>query len=212
MRGLPALALMWPAAALAQGAVITFTFDNPALQPAHYVITVPEQGPGRFTSGPGSATESTPGASDSEALSRQVALPDPQKARLFALARRNKLFAADCANTHGNLAFTGNKTLAYRGPEGAGTCTFNYAKDAKVGQAADELIAVATTLDEGRKLEVLLAHDKLGLNAEVDILAGEQASGRAAALANIAPVLQRIAADPDVLNHTRSSAEALLKH
>ncbi len=192
-----AAACLWPAAAWAQGAVVTFTFDNPALQPPHYVITVPEQGPGRYE-----------GAADSRALT----IPDAQKARLFALARKNKLFATPCANSHGNLAFTGNKTFAFQGPEGGGSCTFNYAKDAKLGQAADELIAVATTLEEGRKLEVLLAHDKLGLNAEVDILSEEQSSGRALALGNIAPVLQRIAADPDVLNHTRSSVEALLKH
>ena len=50
------------------------------------------------------------------------------------------------------------------------------------------------------------------MNAEVDILAEEQGSGRALGLGNIAPVLQAIAADPDVLNHTRTSVEALLKH
>ncbi len=201
--------LLWPSLALAQNAAITFTFDNPALQPAHYVMTIPEKGAGHFTSEPGSAP--VQGGAQPEPQDREITFPEEQRVKLFTLARKNKLFAVECGNQHGNLAFTGNKTLAYKGPEGTGACTFNYARDQKIGQAADALIAVASTLEEGRKLEVLLAHDKLGLNDEVDILAGEQASGRALALGNIAPVLRAIVADPDVLNHTRTRVEALLK-
>ena len=201
------LALLLPAAGHAQ-ATLTFTFDNPALQPAKYTFVVREDGTGRYQSTPGSAP--VEGALQPEPLDRPITLPDPMRTRLFALARKNHLFATGCDYGNTKIAFTGKKTFAYAGPEGTGSCTFNYARNQQVGQGADDLIAVATTLEEGRKLQLLLQHDKLGLNAEMEILSDEQASGRAQALANIAPVLRAIAADPDVLNHTRTRAEALL--
>ncbi len=145
-------------------------------------------------------------------MDRDIAITGPLRAQLFAAAHKNKLFAIPCDSGRKNLAFTGNKTLRYTGPEGQGSCTFNYAKSQQITELSDSLIAVATTLEEGSKLELLLLHDKLGLNAEIDVLMDEQAGGRALELGNIAPVLQAIAADPDVLNHTRSSARALLAH
>ncbi len=207
MKILCAFLLTLPAAAFGQ--TITFTFDNPQLQPAHYVMTIPEQGPARFLSTPGAAA--VQGALQPEPQNRDFALPDPQKTALFALARKHKLFGEECENKHGRLAFTGTKTLAYSGPDGTGSCSFNYAKDGKISQAADDLIAVANTLEEGRKLQVLLEHDKLGLNQEIDVLLDEKMSGRALALVNIAPVPQAIVNDADVLNHTRTRAQALLQ-
>ncbi len=200
------LGLLWPTGGTP--AAITFTFENPALEPASYPLTVAEDGTGRYRSTPGRAP--VEGSLQSEAQDRAVTLPDPLRAQLFALARKNHLFATACDSANSKIAFTGKKVLAYAGPEGTGNCTFNYARNQQVGQAAENLIAVAMTLEAGRRLQLLLQHDKLGLNAEMDTLSEEQASGRAQALENIAPVLKAIAADPDVLNHTRARAEALL--
>ncbi len=210
MNRLLALALLAPVPVLAQvpQSTVTFTFDNPALQPAHYTLVIHQDGTGRYQSTPGSAA--VEGPLQPEPQDRAITVPDPLRTQLFALARKNRLFAAKCDSGQKNIAFTGNKTLAYAGPDGSGSCTFNYAKNGQIGQLADNLIAVATTLEEGRRLQLLLDHDKLGLNAEVETLAGEQASGRAQALGNIVPVLRAIAADPDVLNHTRARVETLL--
>ncbi len=207
MKPLLLLALAWPASAPAQ-ATLTFTFENPALQPAQYTLAIHEDGTGTYRSTPGAAP--VEGPLQPEPLDRPITIPDPLRTRLFALARKNHLFAAPCDYGNSKVAFTGHKTLAYTGPEGTGSCTFNYARSQQIGQAAEDLIAVANTLEEGRRLQLLLQHDKLGLNAEMDTLADEQSSGRAQALGNIAPLLRAIAADPEVLNHTRSRAEALL--
>ncbi len=76
--------------------------------------------------------------------------------------------------------------------------------------ASGSLIAVANTLEEGRKLELLLAHDKLGLDAEMETLITEQADGRAQDFQNIAPILQAIAGNEEVLHRTRAWAQQLL--
>ncbi len=186
--------------AFAQTATVTFTFDNPALVPPHYSITMHEDG---------SAEYSQPATGGTAPLTRPMTVNDPIRKQVFAMARKNH-FTKPC-DMKQKTAFTGTKTLAYAGPDGAGSCTFNYSGDGQIEAAAGQLIAVANTLDEGRKLESLLVHDKLGLDAEMEILAGEQADDRALDLENIAPVLRAISSDEEVLNRPRMRAEALLK-
>lgn len=186
--------------AFAQTATVTFTFDNPALVPPHYSIAMHEDG---------SAEYSQPATGGTAPLTRPMTVSDPIRKQVFALARKNH-FTKPC-DMKQKTAFTGTKTLVYAGPDGAGSCTFNYSGDGQIEAAAGQLIAVANTLDEGRKLESLLAHDKLGLDAEMGILADEQADGRALDLENIAPVLRAISGDEEVLNRPRMRAEALLK-
>ncbi len=189
-------------------ATVTFAFSNPALQPARYSLVIREDGTGHYHSEPGSAPVQD--GSVAQPFDRDITLGGPIRAQLFALARKDHFFARECDSKRSNLAFTGTKTLTYAGPEGAGSCSFNHGREAQLDQAANSLIAVATTLEEGRKLALLLQHDRLGLDAEVELLAGEEAGGRALALENIAPVLHAIANSDEVMHHTRSRAEALL--
>ena len=196
-------------------ATVSFQFDNPALQPARYSLVMAEDGAGRYRSeGGGASSAAAPdeaaSAAAAQPLDRAITLAEPLRKQWFAAARKNRLFAVECDTKRDKIAFTGNKTLSYTGPEGAGSCTFNYARDPRLQQLADSLIAVANTLEEGRKLELLLSHDKLGLDAEVELLGAEQADGRALELENIAPVLHAIAGNVEVLHRTRSRAEALL--
>ncbi len=201
LRYLPLLlSLLLCTGAFAQTATVTFTFDNPALVPPHYGIAVHEDG---------SAEYSQPAMEGVPPLTRPMTVNDGIRKQVFAVARKNH-FTKPC-DMKQKTAFTGTKTLAYAGPDGAGSCTFNYSGDGQIEATAGQLIAVANTLDEGRKLESLLAHDKLGLDAEMETLAGEQADGRALDLENIAPVLRAISSDEEVLNRPRMRAQALLK-
>jgi len=192
--------LLLCAGAFAQTATVTFTFDNPALVPPHYSITMHEDG---------SAEYSQPATEGAAALTRPMMVSEEIRKQVFATARKNH-FTKPC-DMKQKTAFTGNKTLSYAGPDGSGSCTFNYSGDGRIEEVAGQLIATANTLDEGRKLESLLAHDKLGLDAEMEILAGEHADGRALELENIAPVLRAISGDEEVLNRPRMRADALLK-
>ncbi len=199
----------------ARPATVSFQFENPALQPARYSLVVAEDGAGRYRSeaAAGSAVAPAAGSVTTGAprpLDRAITLSDPLRGQLFAEARRDHLFAAPCDAKRDKVAFTGNKTLRYSGPEGEGSCTFNYTRDARIEQLADSLISVANTVEEGQKLELLLAHDKLGLDAAMEQLAAEQADGRVLELQNIAPVLHAIAGNEEVLHRTRGRAEALL--
>ncbi len=189
---------------------ITFTYDNPGLQPPHYVEMIHEDGTGTFESTVGNNAAPTDRAAP-RSLARPIKVADPLLHQLFQSAQRNHFFATPCSLKHSNLAFTGNKTFAYAGPDGQGSCTFNYAKDQQLQALAGRLIAIATTLAEGANLELLLSHDKLGLEAAMTRLTSEQEEGLVGELENIAPILQAIANDGEVLHHTQAQATALLK-
>ena len=190
----------------APGATVTFEFANPALQPPRYSLEMHEDGTAHYHAEEGSAM---PPAE----VDRDLRLDDGLRARLGTAARRSKWFAVPCESKHGaKVAFTGHKTFSYAGPAGQGSCTFNYAQDPQLEQLSNDLIAVAATLEEGRRLETLLQHDRLGLEAEVDSLAAQSAGGRALDLGNIAPVLRAIADSDEVMTHTRTRAAALLPH
>jgi hypothetical protein len=190
---------------------IVFTFEHPQLQPAHYTITIDETGAGRFTSQPGAVSDASDGVFPTP-VDRPILLDDSLRADLFRYARGHSFFATHCASAQTNLAFTGNKTLAYTGPDGSGSCTFVWAGDPALQRITDQLSAVAFTLEEGRRLDVEVRHDRLGLDAELQTLQDAVKDRRASDLPNIADELQAIAQDQQVMDRARKRALTLLAH
>jgi hypothetical protein len=187
---------------------IVFTFDHPQLQPARYTITIDETGAGRFTSQPGPA-DATDGVYPTP-QDRPILLDDSLRADLFTYARSHSFFAIHCAAAQTNLAFTGNKTLAYTGPDGNGSCSFVWAGDPALERIADRLGAVAFTIEEGRRLDVEVHHDRLGLDAELATLQDAVKDHRASDLPNIADQLRTIAGNQQVMDRARKRALTLL--
>jgi hypothetical protein len=204
----PVLALAQTAPTLG-AAHIVFTFEHPQLQPSQYTITIDETGAGRFASKPGPVSDPTDGVFPT-ALDRSILLDDKLRAELFAYARSHSFFATRCTTTKTSLAFTGNKTLAYTGPDGSGSCTFVWAEDPTLQRLTDQLGSVAFTLEEGRRLDLEVRHDRLGLDAELANLQDAVKDNRASDLPNIADQLHTIADDQQVMDRARKRAQALL--
>ena len=72
--------------------------------------------------------------------------------------------------------------------------------------------AVAQTILEGARLEVLLQHDRLGLDEEMEFLTEEFQDGRAQEVDAIRDILERLAGDDQVLDRVRKRAQNLLAH
>lgn len=188
---------------------IVFTFEHPQLQPSKYTITVDETGAGRFTSQPGPASSDSDDAVFPSPVDRPILLDDSLRASLFHYARAHSFFATRCASTQA-LAFTGNKTLSYSGPDGSGSCAFVWAADPTLQSISDQLNAVAFTIEEGRRLDLEVRHDRLGLDAELEALEDAVKDRRADDLPNIADQLHTIADDQQVMDRARKRALALL--
>ncbi len=91
-----------------------------------------------------------------------------------------------------------------------GSCEFNYSKDSDIQALGDSLIAVATTIIEGARLETLLQHDPLGLDKEIQNVQEAAGDGRAQQICSIREILERLSDDPAVMERVRRKAKALL--
>ena len=115
-----------------------------------------------------------------------------------------------CESKAKNIADTGAKTFTYAGPDGEGSCTYNYTENKPVSALTDTLYAIAYTLDEGRHLEEKHRFDRLGLDQEMRQLDDAIKAGRALEVQNIEPALTAIANDPQVLERVRNRSLAIL--
>ena len=71
-------------------------------------------------------------------------------------------------------------------------------------------MAVATAILEGARLEVLLQHDRLGLDRETEYLVEAAGDGRVQQIGTIRGILERLAEDPEVMERVRKRARVLL--
>ncbi len=207
---LAALCAVCAADAQQASATITFDFENPRLQPASYTFVVRQDGFGTFHSEPGLAETTSAEGIRPQPVSKQIHLHNPLLANLFSAAASHKYFAVECEMAKNHVAFTGKKTFAYAGPAGQGSCTFNYSKDQKLNQLADQMLAAAFTIEEGRRLAVEHNHNRLSLDAELESLEEAVHNHQAIEVGNIAPELESIAGDPEVLDRARTRARRLL--
>jgi hypothetical protein len=190
-------------------AQIRFTYENPKLQPPKYVVTVGEDGSGHFSSEAGVPADGQ--TMSSEPQDRPIHISKSLREAMFATARKNKLFAITCDDGGKNIAFQGNKTLQYEGPEGKGSCVYNWSKNAQIDKLTDQFEAIAATLDAGGKLQREYEHGRLSLDPEIEVLDQMVHDGRAIELENIAPILQTLAGDEAVLQRVQRRAQTLLQ-
>ena len=184
-------------------------FSNPAQSPARWTLTLHPDGTGHFRSNPDKPEAGNQGIA-TPTVDRDIRLTADYTKHVFVVAHSQKWFDEPC-ESHVKVAFQGWKTLSYTGPEGQGSCTFNFSKDHEIEQLGDSLVAVAETILEGARLEVLLDHDRLGLDAEMEFLTEAASDGRAQQICAIRGILQRLVEDDSVLDRVRKRARMLLE-
>jgi hypothetical protein len=191
-------------------AAVTVEFNHPGLSPSQWELTIHPDGSAHFHSQAGHhAPVGAPPQADLPAIDRDVRLSSDFAQRAFQTAGRHNWFNQDC-DSHMKVAFQGSKKLSYSGPEGHGSCTFNYSKDTDLQELGDALLAVAETILEGEKLQMLLLHDRLGLDREIEILSQAVEGGQAQQVCAIREILERLAGDDQVLERVRKQARGLL--
>jgi hypothetical protein len=188
---------------------VVVEFTNPSLSPPHWTLTIHPDGSGHFQSQMGTPPAGGLQEIDAPDVSRDVRLSADYAAHVFEVAQRSRWFNTDC-ESHLKVAFQGWKKLSYAGPQGSGSCTFNYSKDKDIQAMGDSLVAVADTILEGARLETLLQHDRLGLDKETEYLVDAAQNGRAQQLGAISDILTRLAADDTVMERVRKRARLLL--
>ena len=192
------------------GPLFRVDFSNPGLTPSQWTLEFHPDGTGHFHSEHGK----TPPSQDvrlieAPNIDRDVQVSAKFAEHAFQVAHHHKLFQSGC-ESHLKVAFQGMKKLSYTGPEGEGSCEFNYSKDVEIQSLGDSLVAVATTIIEGARLETLLQHDPLGLDQEIQNVQEAAGDGRAQQICSIRDILERLSEDPAVMERVRKRAKALL--
>jgi hypothetical protein len=205
------LILLFPSAAFSgeEKALFEAEFTNAKLTPSHWQMKLNPDGSGQFD-----AEGGEPSPQDTQQIlagdvHRTIQLSPEFTEQVFATARHRKLFAFPC-ESHMKVAFQGIKRLSYSGPEGSGSCEFNYSKDKEIQTLGDSLMAVSTTVIYGARLEKLLQHDRLGLDHEMENLVAAAHDRNAIELCAIRDTLTRIASDEQVMDRARRKARLLL--
>jgi hypothetical protein len=190
--------------------VVQVDYANPGLSPSQWTLILHPDGTGHFRSQMGKPAADGQQGIDTPALDRDVQVSPDFARRAFDAAERHNWFNQAC-ESHLKVAFQGWKTFTYTGSQGHGSCTFNYSKDKEMQDLGESMEGVAETVLEGARLEVLLLHDRLGLDAEMEFLTDAAEDGRAIEIGAIRDILERLAQDDEVLERVRKRARALLE-
>jgi hypothetical protein len=192
------------------GPVFRVDFANPGLTPSKWSIEMHPDGTAHFHSEPGEKTAAQLHAIEPGALDRDIRLSREFAERAFETAHRHRFFNEAC-ESHLKVAFQGSKTFSYAGADGTGSCEFNYSKSKDIQALGDSLVAVASTVVEGARLELLLQHDPLGLDQEMRFMKEASVDGRLQQMGAIQPILTKLAEDEDVMERVRRDARQLLQ-
>jgi len=196
------------------GATITYQFERtaPGVSVPRYTVVLHEDGSGTYH-----AEEVERRSADSalqqvstKIIDRPMAVSVEMTAKIFQTARALNHFTVFCGTKAKNIADTGKKTLSYAGSDGSGSCTYNYSDDKSVTELTDLFYGIVYTMDVGRKLDFERRFDRLGLDAEMIALEQAVKDKHALELGNIAPTLQRLASDPEMMQRVQTRAAKLL--
>jgi hypothetical protein len=188
--------------------VFQVDFSNPSLNPAKWTLVIHPDGNGHFHSDRGTLPPSEQHMIEPATIDRDVRLSDEFVNRVFDTVRKQKL--GDNCESHLKVAFQGLKKFTYSGPDGEDSCEFNYSKNRDIQSLGDSFVAVASTIIEGARLELLLQHDPLGLDHEMEFLMEGSKDGRLQQICAIRGILQKIQDDPSVMERVRKRAGILL--
>jgi hypothetical protein len=189
--------------------VFQMDFSDPALSPSHWSLTFHPDGNGHFHSERGKSLTAASYTIEAPDLDRDIQLSRQFAERAFQVVRQHRLSSGPC-ESHLKVAFQGRKKMSYAGPEGTESCEFNYAKDKEIQALGESMVAVAETILSGARLELLLQHDRLGLDKETEFLVAAVGDGRVQQLCAIRGILERLTEDPSVMERVRKRARVLL--
>lgn len=186
-------------------ATVQFKFDFPGSNPAHYEITVQNDGHDFYTSNGDLGNSTSPDSTPFE-----FSVSDKTRQEVFALAKKANYFTGKVDSGNAKLANTGAKTLIYKDASHDTSATYNYSLDPSIQQITNILQGLSTVLEYGRRLTWFHKYQKLALDDDLKQMQERQQSNTLGDLEAIAPLLKQIADDPSVMRMTRARALRLL--
>ncbi len=187
-------------------AVVTFSVDFPGADPAHFALSVSSDTKASYDSRIDQTSEDV--AADTFHFDFQVS--NQTRDRIFELAGKADYFTKALDSGKDKIAFTGTKILTYKDASKDTKATYNYSTIPAVQMLSGIFQRLSNTLECGRRLDFDYRYQKLALEAELKRMEAMQKEGDLQDLQAIAPILQKIANDPSLINVSRARAGRLI--
>jgi hypothetical protein len=184
---------------------VSFSLELTGAVPPYYSISLDSEGKASYRSSP------VPGDMEGDPYIMKFVISPGTGRRIFELAKKLNYFKGDYEYRKGRLANTGAKTLYYTDPKTNNSTTYNYSSNPAIQELTRLFQGVSTTLEFGRRLQYYYDHQKLGLDAELKQMDAMAEDGELEELQVVAPILQKIADDPQVMHIDKEHAQRLLR-
>lgn len=188
---------------------VTFTQAFPRGTPAYFSLRIDSSGHAVYESRREEGEPDQPVLSEPYQVEFQVS--EGTAKRIFALAKDLDYFEGDWDFKKHRIADTGRKTLLYSDSAGTHQTTYNWSENRHVQELTDLFQGIANTQEAAYELTRLRRYDRLGLNHQLERMEDMAKSGWLRELQVIAPLLEQLANDREIMNIARQRAQHLLQ-
>jgi hypothetical protein len=185
--------------------IVSFSLEFTGAIPPYYSISVESTGKAAYRSSP------VPGDMAGDPYITKFVVSQLARTRIFELAKKLHYFRGDYEYHKGRLANTGIKTLYYTDEKTNNSTTYNYSSNQDIQELTRLFQGISTTMEFGRRLSYYYDHQKLGLDEELKRMDQMAQEGALAELQAVAPILQKIAGDSQVMHIDQQHAQHLLQ-
>jgi hypothetical protein len=185
--------------------IVSFSLEFTGAVPPYYSLSVESTGNAAYRSSP--VSEDMEG----DPYITKFVVSQGTRARVFDLAKKLRYFKGDFEYHKGRVANTGTKTLYYTDEKTNNSTTYNYSSNPEIQELTHLFQGISTTLEFGRRLQYYYTHQKLGLDDELKRMDQMAQEGGLNELQALAPILQKIADDPQVMHIDQQHARHLLQ-
>lgn len=196
---------------------VAFSCNFPGSNPTHYgfSITAARQASyisdGKVNSAKDPASDAPP--NDDGPFRMDFTLTSATAAHIFDLAKTAGYFQGTIDSKKKNVASTGDKTLIYHDADKSNMANYNYSTIPAVQELTTLFQNLSAAVEFGRRLDYEYRYQKLALDEELKRMEDTTTLHDIGPdLPAAAPVLQKIADDPSVINPVRARAMRLLQH
>lgn len=188
---------------------VTFTQAFPNVEPAFFSLRIDSAGHAVYESRRQEGPPGLPQLGEPTRIEFQVS--QASVLRIFELARSLDYFQGDWDFKKHRIADSGRKTLGYSDSARTHETTYNWSENLAIQELTAIFQAIANTQEAAHELDRLRRYDRLGLDQQLAHMEQLAKSGWLRELQVITPLLEKLAADPEIMNIARQRAQRLLR-
>jgi len=188
---------------------VTFTQAFPRSDPAYLSLRIDSAGHAAYES---RREEGEPGQPELGEPSRvEFVISEATARRIFTLAESLHYFEGDWDFKKHRIADTGRKILLYSDSTRNHHTTYNWSENRAVQELTDIFQGISSTQEAAYELNRLRRYDRLGLNHQLQRMEDLAKNGWLRELQVIAPLLEKLANDREIMHIARQRAQRLLQ-